>query len=322
VWRCYFEENPQPAAGLVEIGRLGGRNGRKRFCLMSVVPTRTEVWAAFRTKDPAPELPELRGRAIIDHDVGRYHADAQSEIRVRLHEVEPKEVIRALQNGGARISRYFLTPCFLPGFWEDPPADLAGALLVPDGHVALRDSALYWRVVPSTEPLYTLGRPEADSEHSRYKPHLLHAGGIPIVSDELFAALRPLGAEGETGKVIYRGFKKAAHDTVQQGYRRFLPRPEYEMPYCGGFEFFPEAAPIDFGVCAMLRFRKGLPDRVPGISRNLAEDRWYEIAVALSACQELRESRRRIPLTPIFRLGGATHRWVSELEVAVEELRA
>jgi hypothetical protein len=289
---------------------------------MSIIPPNTEVWSAFRTRDPVPELPELRGRAVIDHDVGKYHADAQSEIRVRLDEVEAQQVIRALRNAGARVSRYFLTPRFLPKFWDDPPEDCAGALLAADGHFALRDSALYWQVVPLSDPLYTLGRPEADSEHSRYKPHLLHAGGIPVVSDELFAALRQLGAEGETAKVIYRGFNKAAYDTVQQGFRRFLPRPEYEMPYSGGFEFIPEGAPGDFGVCGMLRFRNGLPERVPGIPRNLAEDRWYDIAVARGPCEELRRSRRRLLLTPIFRRGGATHRWVSELEAAVEELLA
>jgi hypothetical protein len=288
---------------------------------MSVIPPNTEVWSAFRTKDPAPELPELRGRVVIDHAVAKYHADAQSEIRVRLHEVEPRQVIRALRNAGARVSRYFLTPLFLPAFWDDPPEDCVGALLAADGGVTLRDSALYWQVVPLTEPLYTFGRPEADCEHSRYKPHLLHAGGIPIVSDQLFAALRQLGAEGETGEVIYRGSNKTAYDTVQQGFRRFLPRPEYAMPYSGGFEFLPEAVPGDFGVCAMLRFRKGLPDRVPGIPRNLAEDRWYEIAAAASRCAELRKLRKRPLLTPLFRRGGATHRWATELETAVEELK-
>ncbi len=230
--------------------------------------------------------------------------------------------MRALRNVGARVNRYFLTPHFLPEFWDDPPEDCSGALLAADGHVALRNSDMYWQVMPLTESLYTLGRPEADSEHPCYKPHLLHAGGIPIVSDELLAALKQLGAEGETGQVIYRGFNKVAYDTVQQGFRRFLPRPEYEMPYSGGFEFLPDVVAGESGVCAMLRFRKGLPDRVPGISRNLAEDRWYDIAVAPGPCEKLRRSRRRILITPIFRRGGATHRWVSDLEAAVEELRA
>jgi hypothetical protein len=287
---------------------------------MTVIHPSMEVWAAFRTRDPAPELPELRDVAVIDHNVGRYHAGAKAEIRVRLHEAGPGRVINALQKAGVRLSHYFLTPRYLPGFWDSPPGDCAGALLAADGHVALRNSDLYWRVVPLGEPLYTLGRPKADSEHSRYKPHVLHAGGIRIVSDELLATLRRLGAEGETGTIVYRGFNKAAYDTVQPGFKRFLVRPEYEMPYGGGIEFLPEAVPEHFGVCGMLRSRKGLPDRVPGIQRNLGEDRWYDIALALNLCSELRRLRRSVLLTPIFRRGGVTHRWVSELEAAVRAL--
>jgi hypothetical protein len=289
---------------------------------MPVIHPNIEVWAAFRTKEPAPELPELRGMAVIDHEISKYHADAQSEIRVRLHEAGPERVIRALQNAGVRLTRYFLTPRYLPGFWDSPPQDCAGALLVADGHVALPNSDFYWRVVPLSEPLYTIGRPEADSEHSRYKPHVLHAGGIPIVSDELFATLRQLGAEGETGKITYRGFNKAAYDTVQPGFQRFLVRPEYEMPNGGGIEFLPESIPEDFAVCGMLRSRKGLPERVPGSPRNLAEDRWYDIALTVTLCGELRRLRRRVLLDPIFRRGEMTHRWVSDLEAAVEALKA
>src|SRR5262249_52980077 len=126
----------------------------------------------------------------------------------------------------------------------------------------------------------------------------------------------------ETAPVIYRGSNKAAYDTVQPGFRRFLPRPEYEMPYSGGFEFLPESVPGDFGVCALLRRRGGLPGQVPGIPRNLGADRWYDIAVSLELCRELRGSRRRVLLKPIFRRGAVTHRWVSELEAAVESLKA
>jgi hypothetical protein len=201
---------------------------------MSVIPPNTDVWATFRTRDPAPELPELRGVAVIDHDAGKYHADTQSEIRVRLHEVASERVVAAIRNARARISRYFLRPYFRPAFWDVPPEDCVGALLEADGSVALPDPDLYRRVVPLSEPLYTSGRPEAGGEHSRHKPHLLQAGGIPIVSDELLATLRRLGAEGETATVVYRGFNKAAYDNVQPGFRRFLPRPEYEMPYTGG----------------------------------------------------------------------------------------
>ena len=119
-----------------------------------------------------------------------------------------------------------------------------------------------------------------------------------------------------------RGFNKQAYDTVQPGFKRFLPQPEYQMPYTGGIEFLPTEAPGEFGVCSMLRIRKGLPETIPGIQRNLAEDRWYDIALALDPCQELRRLRRRVLLTPMFFRGGATDAWVSALESAVEELKA
>jgi hypothetical protein len=93
-------------------------------------------------------------------------------------------------------------------------------------------------------------------------------------------------------------------------------------PCTGGLEFLPEAVPDEFGVCAMLRIPTGLPERVPGILRNLAEDRWYDIAVAAGPCEELRRRRGSVLLTPIFRRGGSTHRWVSELKAAMEELTA
>jgi hypothetical protein len=282
------------------------------------------VWAAFRTKDPAPHLPpELDGAVAVDHDVGRYHADAKSEIRVALHVVGPDRAVRALRKCGVRVARHFLTVDYSGGFWDDPPADCAGALLASDGYVALPDATLNWRIVPLSEPLYTIGRPEADSEHSRFKPHVLsHKGGVQVVSDELLATLRNLGAEGQTAPIIYRGFNKKAYDTVQPGFRRFLPQPEYQMRYTGGIEFLPTGVPREFGICSMLRIPKGLPETIPGIQRNLAEDRWYDIALALDACQELRRLRRSVLLTPMFSRGGETDSWVSTLESAVEELQA
>lgn len=282
---------------------------------MNVIHPCMEVWAAFRTREPAPELPELRGLAFIDHNVRKYHADAQSEIRVRLHEAGPERVIGVLRNAGVRLSRFVLTPRYLPEFWNAPPEDCVGALLAEDGHMALRDAGLYWRVVPLSEPLNTSGRPEGDGEHSRHKPHVIRAGGIPIVSNALLETLRQLGAEGDTGEIIYCG-KKAAHGTVQQGFQRFLPRPEYEMPSPGGIEFLPESVPVEFGVCGLLRNRKG----ATGIPENAMGDEWYDIALPIRLCEELRRLRTDVLLTPIFHIGGVTHRWVSELEAAVAEL--
>ena len=71
----------------------------------------------------------------------------------------------------------------------------------------------------------------------------------------------------------------------------------------------------------MLRSRMGLPERIAGIQRNLAEDRWYDFALTINLCGALRRLRRRVLLEPIFRRGGRTHRWVSDLEVAVGALK-
>ena len=55
---------------------------------------------------------------------------------------------------------------------------------------------------------------------------------------------------------------------------------------------------------------------------NLADDRWYDIAVDLNVAAELRCLRRSTLMEPVFLLGGATHEWVSRLESVVDELRA
>jgi hypothetical protein len=278
-----------------------------------------EVVATFRTLDPVPPLPRLTGLAAVA-DVSRYHPDTHSEIRVRLHETEPAEVIEAIQEAGVRLARLLLSASYRPEFWAALPDDIAGAVLAPDGHVAVSDPTLRWRVVPLTDPLHISGRPEADGGRAGAKPDLVRAGGVPIVSDGLLAALRRLGADGETGQVLYRGANKAARDTVQPGYQRFLPRPWYELPYRGGIEFLSEGIPDDFGVCGVLRFPQGLPERLPGISRDLSEDRWYDIALTPDRSAELLRSRERAVLRPLFRCGGVTHRWVSALEASVELL--
>jgi len=96
------------------------------------------VWAVFRTKDVAPSLPpELDGAVKVDHDIGKYHPDAKSEIRVALHVVGPDRAVRAFRKCGLRIARHFLTIDYLGTFWDEPPADCAGAVLGTDGYIAV-----------------------------------------------------------------------------------------------------------------------------------------------------------------------------------------
>lgn len=294
---------------------------------MAPLPTldpRLEVWAVFRTTDPVADIPELREVARIE-DVSKYHPGAACDIRVAsLNRIGADWAIRAMQKHQVRIARLFLSPQFATEFWDNPPPDCSGGVLQPDGHVSVADATLNWRIVPLSEPLFTSGRPEADSEHSRFRPHVLnHAGGIPIISDELLATLRQLGVAGETAPIIYRGFSKKAYDTVQPGYKRFLVQPEYEMPIRAGFDFLPETMTADFAFCSLRRTHGSVPEvRVPGISRNMAEDTWYEIALATNLCGELRQLRKSVLIDPIFSRSGPTFEWVTQVEAAVQALRA
>jgi hypothetical protein len=137
------------------------------------------------------------------------------------------------------------------------------------------------------------------------------------------ATLRKLGAKGDTATIVYRGFSKAAYDTEQPGFKRFLIRPEYEVPISRGFEFLPTAVPDHFEICCLRRTHAGEQQdiRVAGIDRNLAEDTWYDVALSSNTCFELLRLRRTVSLTPIFHHDGPTRSWVSELASAVVGLR-
>lgn len=289
---------------------------------MNAIDDRIRVGATFRLRDKCPELPELQRTAIIDNDVNKYYPESQSEVRVSLEIIGLERVIKALRNAKVRITRHFLTPTYSPEFWQDPPEDCRGAILVVNGHVSISDRDKLRKIVPLSEPLYINGRPDADEEHSRVKPHLIYAGGIPIVSDQLFATLRDLGAVGQTAQIIYRGFSKKSFDRVQPGFRRFLIEPQYDMPFDNSFDFLPKDVPTDFGICCRLRsWREDVVQHVKA-RRNLADDRWYDIAVDLSVAAELRHLRKSALMEPVFLLGGATHEWVCRLESVVDELSA
>ncbi|QDU29367.1 hypothetical protein ETAA8_44760 [Anatilimnocola aggregata] len=261
----------------------------------------------FRTREVSPELPELKARAIIDRQAGKYFPNCQSDIRVYAREVELEQVITAFSNAGLHINQFSISPLYLENFWENIPDDCIGACLNADGYVSLAEPALAWRILPLDEPVYTSGRPVSGEEHSRQRPHVLsRGGGVPIVSDELIAQLRAFGAEGDTAPIIYRGANKQAYDRVQPGYKRFLVRPEYPIPPKNGFEFLPAEIPENFGICAL--------------RRSTSDECWYELALSLPECQELKETRPSILLTPLFRLGGQTHNMVNEIQAAVERI--
>jgi hypothetical protein len=275
---------------------------------MSLLHPGMGLIATLRTMDPSPDIPTLLTSVVTVQNVEKYHADARFEIRIPLHEEGAQRAASFLEESGVRITRYFITPYYEPVFWDDSPEDCVGGLVQPDGYVSLADPRLYRRIIPLEETFTINGRPDADAEHARYKPHLIGAGGIPIVSNEFLATLRKLGAQGETAPIIYRGFKKSSHDTIQPGFERFLVRPEYEMPHRDDIEVLPKSVAEDFGICSMRRAR--------------GEDSWYDIALSRRTCIELRRLRRSVLLTPIFRHDGVTHRLVARFEETLEGLKS
>jgi hypothetical protein len=291
---------------------------------MSELHANIDLSVAVRTNDPIPEVSALDvlGGA---RDISKYHPDAKFEVRVgSIQSFGAERVVDALRNSGIRISRCLFTPTYSSDYWSKAPDDCVGGLLKPDGHLGLVDPNLYWRILPLSEPLYCCRRPEADAEHSRFKPDVLgHAGGIPIVSDGMLSTLRSLGAVGETATIIYRGPKRAALDTVQEGFKRFLIRPEHDMPILDSVEVLPVRLPDEFGICCMRRVRTEplIVTYEHGSTRNLAEDSWYEIAISIRLCDELRRMKRNVLLTPIFRHGGPTHDWFCQLKSALDALK-
>ena len=251
----------------------------------SPIHPKIEVSASFRTTEHAPELPELSGIAFIDHNVSKYHEDAKSEIRVRLREAGPERVVQTMRNAGVRLSRYWLSVSYLPDFWVSPPQDCVGGSLWPDGSISLLASNPHRSFVPIGEPLYSNGRPEMSGEHCQGKPHVIFGGGITIVSDGLLETLRKLGAHGETAEIVYRGFNKAAYDTPQPAYKRFLVHPEYDMPDTGDFDFLPDSIPADFGICgaAGLEFFRLMLDPPANRSKRARATSFFPASLASSS---------------------------------------
>ena len=102
--------------------------------------------------------------------------------------------------------------------------DVISAYLGYDGYLKLKDQIA---LIPISEPFYTLGRPERELVPGG-TAYCMSAGRIPVISDAVYRTLESVGAVGQTAELIYRGFNKKAYDTVQEGYRRFLPSPVFE----------------------------------------------------------------------------------------------
>jgi hypothetical protein len=177
---------------------------------------------------------------------------------------------------------------------EDIPdrSDLICAYLWYDGYLATQKPTEF---VPISEPFYTMGRPERESV-PRGTCYCISTGGIPILCDALFEFLKRLGAEGETGVLTYRGFSKKAYDTIQQGFRRFLPAPIY--PAEGSLKLsaeLPVPLPPVFGLRST--FQVKLP--VPGTATEC------HIGLSLDSVYRLKESMRRVLVVPLYRVAKA-----------------
>ena len=93
-----------------------------------------------------------------------------------------------------------------------------------DGYLKLKDQIA---LIPISVPCYTLGRPERELVPGG-TAYCISAGRIPVISDAVYRTLESVGAVGQAAELIYRGFNRKAYDTVQKGYRRFLPSPVLE----------------------------------------------------------------------------------------------
>ena len=164
---------------------------------MAFIPLGMNLCVTLHSIDPCPDLPDLEGKATIDDGFGNAPPGFRREIRVRLNETGPEPILKSLVNAGVRLTRFWFTPDYGPHFWENPPEDAVAGILRADGYVSLLEPKSKRRMVPLNEPLFTNGRPGAGVDHSREKPHLISAGGIPLVSEGLFATLRKLARKAK-----------------------------------------------------------------------------------------------------------------------------
>ncbi len=156
-----------------------------------------------------------------------------------------------------------------------------------DGYLKLKHQAA---LVPISEPFYTLGRPEQELVPGGTS-YCMSAGRIPIISDNVYRTLKSLGAVGQTANLIYRGFSNKAYDTIQEGYRRFLPSPVFEW-----HSENDEALRLDEPVPTVFAIKQTrtvvLPE--PGI------DTQYHIGLSHGAVEAMAKSLPRLLVVPLI----------------------
>ena len=126
------------------------------------------------------------------------------------------------------------------------------------------------------------------------------------MSDGLLSTLIKLGASGATADIIYRGHNRAAYDTIQRGFKRFLVQPHYQDNQNLAIDVLPADVPADFEFCSL--------------RRSSGDRSWYELALSLPRALELLRLRRTVLLRPLFRNGGAMHTWLRTADEAIQRL--
>jgi hypothetical protein len=282
--------------------------------VMPVIPATVSLTARLRTKEKLPDISEFR-EANVDHNLHDFFPGTVGEVRFQLTRFSLARIGEILQRAQLTIGFAFLDVRVHDDFWERIPADCAGGFLRVDGYVSFPQGITHWKLVPLSEPLYTDGRPDSDVDHSRHQPHVLSSGGgIPILSNRLIRDLEQLGVVGEAARIIYRGCNKKAYDTPQPGFKRYLPNARFEMIDDVGMDFLPENVPDDFPISGVLRHHAN--------SWRDQSERWYEIALPLEKCLELREMIPGILFSPIFRRDGVLHQTQLEFAAMIAAVNA
>ena len=165
--------------------------------------------------------------------------------------------------------------------------DVIATYLWYDGYLKLEDQVA---LTPISEPFYTLGRPERELFPGG-TPYCMSAGRIPVISDAVYRTLEFVGAVGQSAELIYRGFNRKAYDTVQEGYRRFLPSPVFEW-----HSEYDESLYVDEPVPSVFAIKQTkkvvLPE--PGI------DTQYHIGLSSDSLESVARAIPRLLVIPLI----------------------
>ena len=161
-----------------------------------------------------------------------------------------------------------------------------GCFLWHDGYLSLANPA---NLIPIDEPFYTLGRPEREAVPGGTS-FCISAGKIPVLKEKLLCFLTDHGANGITADLIYRGSNKKMYDTVQPGYKRFLPFPEYEATGSKPSAQLPLVLPPVFAL-------KTTFEVVISTPRVVTQ---FHIGLNLETLQELKQKLPRVLIAPLL----------------------